>query len=266
MSAIRIISFIALAMVLFSCEKVIDVKLKDGDPKINVEGFVMNGEGNNYVKLTRSASYFSSNNFEPVTAADVTITDGNGAVYILTESQPGNYTNAGLEGIPGTTYSLRIETGDEVLTSSSTMPVDIVPLEDLYYSPPGYDDVFVEDDESSVTFSFFDPEPEFNYYRVRSFINGEPSDGLFGTISQDFFTDGYYEDGVADIMESGDEVEIRLFNIDKANYDFFLFLENSEGAGGDPTSAAPGNPDSNIEGGIGIFGAYTTSSATIVVP
>ena len=58
-----------------------------------------------------------------VTGAAVTITDPDSVVYVLNDTErPGFYFNDSLLINPKTTYSIRVEIGDKIVTASTTVP------------------------------------------------------------------------------------------------------------------------------------------------
>src|ERR1700744_340542 len=96
---IRKIKYYLIPMLLmlasFSCQKVIDLKLDNAAPQIVIEGNVVNVRGGTQtVVISRSVPFTNTNTFPPVSGATVTINDGKGNNYTLTESTttPGTYS------------------------------------------------------------------------------------------------------------------------------------------------------------------------------
>ena len=260
--------FVLSAIILGSCTKVIDVKLKDADKKYVVEGMVTDQPGSGKIILSQTKNFSDNNAPGMVSGAVVTITDNNtGTVTAMTETTPGNYTDATLTGISGHTYALRITTGGSTFTSVSTMPVN-VHLDTLYMTN---ENVFGSN-WNLANIEFRDPAGTGNCYRARQFVNGKKSKDIF--ITNDDYTDGklmfaklYMDPGGDDEnkIKSGDAVTVEMTCIDPSVYKYWFSLQQS--ATGNSQSAAPANPVTNIEGGaLGYFSAHTLQSRSVTTP
>lgn len=266
MSKKYIYILVASIFVFSSCEKIIDVKLKDADPKIVVEGQVTNEVGNNFVLLTKTSSFYSSEPSDKISGAIVEISDEIGNKFILDEVSPGLYNNKFLAVVDNQKYNLHVDTGTDILESfsetSSPVKIDSIKIEINEFGPKNKGGKGDEELHYKITTYFLDKADEINYYRLRLMINGEYISGFY-VIDDTFFngkTIPYNFGGV--VIEDGDEVLVELLGIDEANYNYFYTLQRLDGSGQDIT---PGNPPTNIEGdAIGIFGASTFDSFTEV--
>jgi Domain of unknown function (DUF4249) len=111
-----------------ACKKVIDISLHNAAPQIVIVGNVTNFPYQDTVTITQTVDFSAANDFPPVTGATVTITDStNGVSNVLLEMAPGVYATTDFTGVPLHTYTLRVESGGQVYTASSTMP-KAVPL------------------------------------------------------------------------------------------------------------------------------------------
>src|SRR4051812_13890627 len=66
---------------LISCEKTIKLDLRKTESKVVIEGLVTNLDGYQYIKVTRSADFYSTDKPPAVTDATVTVTDDQNGVY-----------------------------------------------------------------------------------------------------------------------------------------------------------------------------------------
>ena len=84
----RIINLFSLfcILALCSCEKVIDLELKESDIKYVVEGVITNEPGSCKVYISQSRQFDEENQFPPVSGAVVTIKD-NGKGFSPTDVQ-----------------------------------------------------------------------------------------------------------------------------------------------------------------------------------
>ena len=265
MKTIYILLFLISSLIFTSCEKVIDLKLKDASQKIVVEANIYSGEGNNFVQLTKSGNFYESNDFETINNASIIVTDNSGNSYTFNAISDGLYQNDTLNGIELTEYSLSIKADGKTITSKSVMP-KLVPIDSV--------SVVLEDGGgfggSGKKFNyrlfcnFKDPVNEENYYRIKVFINGE----FYQDIN--IFDDALFNGKDARmplriwVVKPGDIVEVQLISLDRANYEYFrLLAKNGMGA----MSTSVGNPVSNVTGDdvIGVFGAYAVDKETVLI-
>lgn len=254
---ITISSFITLN----SCEKVIDLNIRDAETQLVIDGSVSNLPEYNYIKLNYSKSLSDTNPFGTVSGALVTITDENGNSFTLNETEPGVYTNPTLIGIPYTTYSMNIQLNGKTYTSTSYLPGS-TPIDTLlsFKNQGGF---FGEG--YSVLLYFYDKGNETNYYRVRTYENRIRQEALY--IENDELRNGIYT-GFPPLFSNsynlGDTAVIQLMEVDKQVYKYFKSLADITNPQNQP--AAPGNPLTNITGGaIGVFAAYNIESDTLVI-
>ncbi len=253
-----------LGFSLTSCEKVIDLDLNTTAPVIVVDGQVTNSSTvGSIVNLSYTNKVNSDNSIVPLIGATVTIQEDNGTVYTLPEESNGVYRNAGLIGITGKTYHLKIVTNGVTLTSSSTMPtmvnLDSLVVEDF----PNFGETI-----KVVTPFYNDPIGLGNNYNLFLFKNGRLIKDAFAY--DDLFINGkkvtfpLIYSRKADEFKKGDLIEVVMNCIDYNNYKYwFSFSQSSTGS----PLAVPDNPISNIKGNaIGVFGANTYQKRSIVIP
>ena len=259
----------AIALVTLACEKVIDIPLNDADIRIVVDAQLRDSLGDNYVKLSKTGSVYSSGNFEKISGATVTISDGT-TTYTLTEvaGEPGTYVDPTLIAEPNKMYELTILTEGTTLTATS-QTFDSPFISQLYYDPqynffsefdPGEPDTIYQ-----VFYDFGDNGTQTNFYRIKAWVSGD-EDPTFYVFNDKLFNG---ENNIAPLwgayVVAGDTVDVELLSIDEARYDYLVTLAGNLQAGaGGPT---PANPVSNIEGdAIGYFAAFTTDTTRIIIP
>ena len=75
-SMFRLLVVILAVLLTASCaEKVIKVDLNDADPRIVIEGIVMEGPGPQTVHISMTTDYYQPSEYPPVMGATVTIAD-----------------------------------------------------------------------------------------------------------------------------------------------------------------------------------------------
>ena len=257
--------FAATTAMLFSCTKVINVKINDSSKKYVIEGVITDRAGDCQVKISQTKNFSESNTFPGISGATVTITDNSGATTTLSEAAQGTYIAPSLAGISGKTYSLRIQVAGQTFTATSTLPPK-VSLDTLYMT------------RDNVFGSFFylaniaikDPAGPGNCYQCIESVNGKRLKQIFVT-NDDYFDNNvivsklYLDPSVDDItIKAGDIISMDAMCIDPLIYKYWFSLQ--QGATGANQSAAPANPVTNISGGsLGYFSAQTIQTRTVVV-
>ncbi|HEX5025803.1 MAG TPA: DUF4249 domain-containing protein [Agriterribacter sp.] len=261
------LSFLMLCTALVSCEKVIDIELKDAEKKYVVEATLADEPGTAMVLLSQTKNFSDNNDFEGIGNATVTITDDEGVVTALNETSAGKYESGSLTGKTGKSYSLKVVIDGNVFTASSTIP-EKVNMDSLFISD---DDLFGES-RKTANVQYTDPAGLGQNYRFIQYVNGVKEKSLF--IRNDDYTDGNesivtlrtFSDDEEDEMKTGDVIEVDMLCIDPAIYKYWYSFE-SGGASGDNNSASPANPVSNITGGaIGYFSAHTIQRKMVTAP
>ena len=249
-----------------SCEKVVVIELNEANQQRVVEAELSSHASLTYVKLSKTASFYGTDEFEKIQNAVVKISGSNGSESIFSErnDEPGTYYPFNppfLVAVSGITYTLSINTAEGLITAVSSSPTH-VPLDSITVEPRqgpfGHG-------EYLIRCHFTDPGEEENFYRFKIYWANWTnyfqviSDELINGISTDFPLFRYFPD-------EGDSVVIEMMCIDKATYLYFNALEEAAEGGG-PFSAAPGNPLSNMEGTdvIGYFGTNTVSYQGITI-
>lgn len=264
---IKNISFGTIAMMLLllaitSCQKVVDLKLKDASGQMVIEANVTN-TNTQVVKLSQNVAFTSTNTYPPVSGATVIISDQSGKSYHLIEGPAGIYSSSQIQGISLDTYNLTVQTSSKTYTASSTMPAAIA-LDSITSKNDEFNN---GNNRKEITVSYLDPAGIKNQYLFLMYVNGVQVKGIF--VYNDDLTDGKHvtaqlrQDDV-DIYP-GDIVKVEMQCIDKANYTYWYALRQQQqnGPGGGVT---PSNPPSNLtNNALGYFSAHTTQTKTIVV-
>lgn len=253
-------TFLALAMLFLSCKKVIQIDYNNTSQVLVVEGNVTNLNTTQTVKISKSVAVTDPDNFPAVTGAAVTIST-DGKVYTLAEKSPGTYVTTSFKGQPAKTYLLKVVSGDQTYTATSTMPIQ-VKLDSLGLNLT----TIVNKDFLSPTVYYTDPAAITNYYRFILTVNGVASKTYF--VYNDELTNGRVinrdlRDNDLNLAK-GDMVNIEMQNIDKNIYQYWNGLSQNENRGG--ASITPANPVSNISNGaLGYFSAHTIQYMQFVV-
>jgi len=257
--------FFVIALSLFSCKKIVTLKLNNVPAAIVIQGEVTNQPGPYYVTINQPVDFYASNNFPPVTGAAVVISSNSGQVDYLNELSPGVYATSTLQGAPGEQYNLSVTVGGVNYMAVSTMPATVALDSVTYQSSSGFGRKQI-----SAVANFQDPAGVKNYYQFIEYINkAQLTKDLF--VFDDRLSDGRYINYTlyndSSYLQAGDDLRVDMYCIDSAVYNYFFQLFQSGGAGSFNTSASPANPTSNISNGAyGYFSAHTVSSYEGYVP
>lgn len=258
-----------LIVLLSSCQKVIDVDIKNAEPKYVVEAMVTDKPGESKVLLSTTKNISENNSFPGISGASVTITDNTGTTTTFTETTAGNYEAPGFTGATGKTYSLQVNVNGETFTASSTMPQKIN-LDTIFIS----EEVLFGEARKLVNVGYQDTAGKGQCYRYVQYINDKKSKPIF--VNNDDYSDGKYvetrlwyivddDENEEEDIESGDTVRLDMQCIDIPVYKYWYSVNQS--ATGNSQSASPANPVTNISGGaLGYFSAHTVETKTVVVP
>jgi len=251
------ISPILLLGLLCSCEKVISLDLNTSSSQIVIQGNVYDQAGPYTVKISKSVGFDEPSSYPAVTDAKVTISDNTGYAEVLSEDSSGIYVTSQLKGIPGRTYTLKVETGGQTYTASSYMP-NAVEIDSIYNVKSDFGKL------KQFHLLFKDPADTANYYRLIDFINEKAQNSMM--IASDMGYDGKTISGTLlfseDDLKSGDTLTLWLESVDKGVYDYIRTAANHDGQ-----TASPANPVSNISNGaLGYFNACSVRKKSIVMP
>jgi hypothetical protein len=239
---------------LSACEKVIDVDLNSTDPKFVIEAAVTDQLERHTVKITKSVNFDQESQYPAVTGAQVVLSDDAGLQETLIETSAGVYqTKQALQGVPGHTYTLRVEAEGKTFSAVSKMPA-LVLFEDMRADRLN----FAGSESIAMVPTFNDPAGLGNYYWFVQTNNDTALTNIF--VLDDRLSDGIRitRPLIAQELETavGDSVVLEMRCIDKATYTYLYTLDASSGQG--PNASTPANPDNNFGNAcLGYFSAYT---------
>jgi len=252
--------FVTVSLVAFSsCEKVIDLDLKNEAPRLVIEGIVDDTGDPAKVTISKTAVFNASNNYPKISGAVVNITDNLGNIFSLPETSAGIYTNTSLIGVIGRTYTLSVILEGKTYTASSTIQrkaaLDSLLVDNI---------AIVSAPQKWVGVVYKDPVGFGDNVQVVQTINGK-GDRLTH-VAYDLYDDGgssaFFITTGKIKLKAGDVVKEELRFIDKNVLRYLLGIQNlADGF------TIPENPNSNISGNVlGFFSAHTSQTKTIVIP
>ena len=269
-----------------ACTEKIDIELNEGENnRLVVEGYFSSDTMQHSVRLTRSTSYFYNQPAPAELGAIVTISDGEGNLYVLTDDDnDGVYlTDSSVFGVPGRTYTLNIKlkNGDEYEAKDEMLPtkhldtaryeyvdeVYGVKMEEHFYEiyttfeeRPGVPDSYLllyyfNDSCYNATFT-----NEILYARDGASVDG-------GGIFDDVLTIMIEEDSIP----KNPTVRLDLYTISEPYCDFLIELGSETINNNSIMQGPPANMSTNIinksggVNGLGYFSARSRSTFTFKI-
>ncbi|UII32022.1 DUF4249 domain-containing protein [Fulvivirga ulvae] len=263
--------------VLAGCEETVTLESEQVQPKVVIEGLVTNEKRQHFVKVSRSAEFYSSGDFTGVTDAVITVEDDQGNVYNYEHNPSGAENGDGYylsedvyEGQIGSTYKLTVTIGSEVYTASDMIkPVTAIDSLEISLNEDEYEDPEDEGYYYEVLFYAKEPQETEDYYLFKFYRN----DSLF----LDTETDIYYADDellgenidgipTAGFYKQGDKARVEMYSISRQGYIYYNDLYTLLTSDGGMFSPPPANPRTNLTNdALGYFQASAVVSDTIVV-
>ncbi|MEO8764538.1 MAG: DUF4249 domain-containing protein [Ginsengibacter sp.] len=278
---------------LLSCEKNIDFKLKVVPDVIVVDARIENDQPP-FVILSKSFDYFSK--ITPQTLdtlfvhdADVSISNGIQTQKLREYSIDSTgfqtyFYSIDTSNIPAsfigqvnTTYTLRVAVAGKEYSSTTTIPQLAKKIDSLWWKQAPYT---TDTSEVVVTVRATDPPGLGDYIRYFTKIN----DGVFLPGIQSVYDDQLIDGTTYDLkldpgidrnnpvsydknfFHRGDTITLKVSNIDRTTYQFWLTMEFAYQSIGNPF-ASPNKVMGNISNGaLGAFGGYASAFKTLVVP
>ena len=271
---------LALALIagVTACEKDVILDLADIEGKyIIVEGNLIDDGSRQWIRLTRSSSYYDVTTGDAVQNASV-IVQGNNQIWAFSElypdSLPGYYFNSNISAaLIQTTYELIIETTDDqtFFAESDLRPLpelDSVTVKLNPFSEFDFFDTTVYD----IIAHFADLPGEGDHYLFNLYINNKlktprPSDKA--PVSDENL-EGYTSFAVLSVNENdiaqGDTLTLEMRSISKEQFDFYnIFFSQTDLSGNPFAGAPPANIPTNLsEGGRGFFQVSSVNRKSVI--
>jgi len=234
-------TILLLAIVLTSCEDVIDVPVQTAATRLVIEASLdweKGTAGNEQsINLRRSTAFFDTSSTTAATGASVMVTnDTSGETFVFTDRNNGEYTTTEFVPMIGQSYTMEVIYNGETYRANETL--NAVPeITDLFQDR---EDGF-NDEELELHVVFTDPPEEGNSYLFIFQKKGELLPEL--EVGYDEFVNGneidwWYEledDEDTDrdeTLKPGDVVDIEMYGISEAYKDYMEILIDQIGGVG----------------------------------
>ena len=267
MKKLKYLLIAVLPFLFAACEEVVEVPLKETEPKLVVEGLITNQPGPYYVKLSTTGNFYSTAPSPKVTDAVVTVSDNAGNSEVLTHlsDDPGTYKTSTLQGVVGRTYYLNVQHNGKTYQAESVLrPVTNIDRLEVRFveKRPGRDEGYY------IYFFAKEPQGETNYYRFYVYAN----DSLYNGINDLIISNDEFLKGDIENLELGysfklnDKVRLEMHSLTKNAYDYYNGLLNVYNNDGGLFSPPPVNPPTTISNGaLGIFRASSVEAREVMI-
>ncbi len=131
MKKLTYISSVLVLLFFVSCEEYYNPDMDVVSPILVVESRVTNDPSHNYVELTKSLDYYSTDQAEKIEGAKVELIDGKDSILTGIESSTGYFTFSNTP-ITGETYYLRIIWGNDIYESEKVVMPPLPTIDTLY--------------------------------------------------------------------------------------------------------------------------------------
>lgn len=232
----KIYLFLGVIFLLFGCQDVVELDLKDYQKKVVIDAnLFINEEEYNAIKIYYSAPFYSTN-YEYINSAIVNIqsTDG-GENFLFEYDGNGLYKNQNFTPIEGKTYKLTVKIDQDVYTATSNywvlnkdIQVDITP------------NAGIMGDDYEVKFSYSDEAATADYYLHE--LSGDLS------LRNDLFTNGQMITERTFIEQEAVDAKISFAatKISKTYYEYINKIFASSANIGNPFASPIGRVNGNI--------------------
>jgi hypothetical protein len=251
-------------LLVFSCQKVIDVDLNESNPQTVIEGNYTAEDSTVVVRITNTSSYFNSDASQTVNNADVTITDVNGLTTNIPFVEAGIYILENYAPEFDTEYILSVQANGETFSATCEMRTPVL-IDDITYE--FFPSIFGADAGYAPFLNYQDPADQTDFHLITLGVNSKEWSELTDILQQDdSLVNGNYVERPLfgrSLFEFGDTVHMHFRTVDEKIYSYYgQAISNATGGG----SSAPGNPDSNWDNGaLGFFSAYSSSRKSVVI-
>jgi hypothetical protein len=270
---VRLLGFLLLLTGFTACdmEQEIEVKLPVLPTELVVECYLEEGKPIR-LALSESAGYFEGAQPVIINNAKVTITKNGSQVIplafkVVVDNKNEKITNYHsshvIQSQPGDVYTLTITdpAGRRVTGSTTVLPP--APLDSVGYK---FNDKPEESQEAYLYIRWQDDATRENFYRllthkndstgVDSEMDAEINDRLRNG-QKIIYTTTYR-------FDRGDTLNIKLFHLDRAYYDFISSVEDARRSNGNPF-AQPVTIKSTVAGGFGVFTHLNYNTRELII-
>jgi len=270
MKLIKISISLFITIIFFSsCTDIIELDLKNTEPRIIIEANLNTTDSTFSAKLTMSNNFYEDAKLKNVTGATITLENSDGTKYTIPEIENGYYFLNNISTKPNNIFSVKVidANGKEYKANTTVpFPAEITLLLPAPFTPPGGGPNNNDTTKYyQITTLWKDTININNYYRIKTFINDEFQADDYA-ITDDRYNDGDTLASVSMVeLYSKDKFKLQLLSTDQKYFKYFLDVAILYNKG--PGTTTPYNPKGNFDNNaLGYFGIYSVSEVEFTLP
>jgi hypothetical protein len=263
----RLFIFLFIGASFFSCTDIIELNLKNTEPKVIIEANLNMSDSSFCATITMSNDFYDSSEFLKLENASVSLQKNSDFAFLIPETEPGVYSKKGIVVNPSDEFLLNITSSEgEKYTAKASAPS---PSQILYvipspFIPPGSEQNNQTEKYYQIVCAWKDTATVDNYYRIKPYINNT-------FLSDDYIlVNDNYNNGDTILLVTifeiypGDTLSLELLTVNKEYYSFFSDVNYTLSQG--PNYTTPYNPKGNFSGSaVGYFGIYGLSRFELLI-
>lgn len=246
MKKLHYIFLLIVSVFVLSCEEVIEVDLKTGEPRLVIEASIKWQKDTNgkeqIVKLSTTTGFYSTS-IPKVSGATVSIKNAENQIFSFAEiPNTGDYKCDNFVPIVGETYTLTVVYKGETYQATETLQ-SVTKIETITQK----NDSGFSGKEYEIEIFFKDPL-EKNFYMAKIFPSSFKSPSY--SVNDDNFTNGNLKKWIFgdEELKKGNTIAITHYGISEAYYTYMskIISISSSSGGGSPFQTPPATVRGNI--------------------
>jgi len=252
----KILSLLLAILLSWGCQEIVDIDLTQSDPKLVIEGRLVNERSFQKIKISESLNFYDTAGFSPFSEAEVNLLDENSNImqsFTYSAEDSSYKSNTPIELTVGKDYTLQIEAKGEILQATGKI-LESATLDSLYYLSAkelksigqavfgeGYF-MFVNGELNNEGIEYFKLD-----VTVNDTLRNSRGDFSNSVLTSEFFGNEFRALPVPGSFEEEDSVGLELYTLNEDVYQYYVEFINLLFNDGGVFSPPPVNPTSNIK-------------------
>jgi len=270
MKTYKYLFILLISTLLFSCTDIIELKLKNTEPRVVIEAVLNATDSTCVVNVSMSNEFYDTTEVEMLEDYSVVLTKNNTETFYLEKNSNKNYTLNNIVAEYGDFFSITITDKEgKKYTAQAITPGKVKNAIVLFQQVDNPNNNTTIDENGIVRkilfgFSFWKDSIGTNdFYRVKMYKDSIFLADNYQLISDEGMTSDSIFFGLREFFVEGDLVTIEIQNINKEAYTFFSQVADIQRAG--MSSSTPYNPQGNFDNdAIGYFEINNNTKITMI--
>jgi len=233
------------------------------EPKIVIEAHLNNLNKPHEVKISQSVNPNDSSSNNPISNANVVVSDNLGNTELLKMTSPGTYLLSEIKGVPETEYSLSVSIDQKKYTAVEVMPITAI----IVKTEIKYLDKFVPEKGKYIKLYILKKNNKTHYYKLEVTKNDSLYNGYSDlTLLDDTYSTDTVKFLVPYAFNSNDTVMIDLHAITSEMHKYYSELSKQTNNTFRNIQPPMQNPPSNIQSdALGYFQVSAVTRINFVI-